>query len=198
MIVTSDEPVSVAVHRPWKEHRQLTGRLMHAGVPYRVSIDDFSRVVSRTILFCDVVPRGPCQRSSSTSPRIASALPCTERSARERFVRFRLLDQKTPATGTELELQATGVYSGRIVDEDGKPVWPSRIRLFPLVSNALINDALLEEAVLMTKADSPFNRRRWCDFLARDYFAGDKIEPFPRVSRGDKELHAQARRAPAG
>jgi hypothetical protein len=157
--VTSDEPVSVAIHRPWKEHRELTGRLMQAGVPYRAS--------PSTIFYAWSVERSSFATSSPATLAPEGQFHITANTERvaayasdraNGLCAFRLLDQKTPATGTELELQATGVYSGRIVDEDGKPVSRVRIRLFPLVSNALINDALLEEALSDDQGRFAFQR----------------------------------------
>ncbi len=132
---------------------------MHAGVPYR-------RAPS-TILQAWSVERSSFATSAPATLAVEGRFHITADTEQvavyaidraNGLCAFRSLDQKTPATGTELELQPIGVYSGRIVDEDGKPVSRVRIRLFPLVSNALINDALLEEAVSDDQGRFAFQR----------------------------------------
>ena len=159
--VTSDEPVSVAVHRPWKERRELSGRLMHAGVPYR-------RAPS-TILHAWSVERSSFATSAPatlaaegrfhiTADTEQVAVYAVDRA--NGLCAFQWLDKKTPATGIELKLQPTGLYSGRIVDQNGKAVCGGRIRLFPQAFDVetTTDDALLEDAVSDDQGRFAFQR----------------------------------------
>ncbi len=147
--IESSEPVFVAVHRPFKEHRELSGRLTHKGHPCRPTPSTVLRAWS-------------IERSTFASPATVTAAADgqfhitadTERvgvyasDQTNGLCAFRWLDKKTPDAGNELELQPTGVYSGQIIDQDGKPVPRVRVKLFPKADVAtLVNDALLQEAV---------------------------------------------------
>jgi hypothetical protein len=148
--IESGEPVSVAVHRPFKEHRELTGRLTHKGHPYRPTPSTVLRAWS-------------VERSTSASPATVTVAADgqfhitadTERVGvyasdhANGLCAFRWLDKKTPDAGNELELQPTGAYSGQIIDQDRKAVPRVRVKLFPQASDvaAPMNDALLGEVV---------------------------------------------------
>jgi hypothetical protein len=148
--IESDEPVSVAVHRPFKEHRELTGRLMHMGAPYRPTPSTALRAWS--------IERSLYASSATVTVATEGAFHITADTDRvgvyvsdpaNSLCVFQWLDKKSPDAGNELELKPTGVYSGQIIGEGEKPVSRVRIKLSPQASDVetLTNDALLEEAV---------------------------------------------------
>jgi len=148
--IESGEPVSVAVHRPFKEHRELAGRLIHKGTPYRRAPSTVLRAwsIERSLF-------GSSAKATLAAEGQFHITADTERvgvyasDPANGLCVFQWLDKKTPDAGNELELQPTGVYSGQIIGEGEKPVSRVRIKLFPQASDVetLTNDALLEEAV---------------------------------------------------
>jgi hypothetical protein len=193
--IASDEPVSVTLHRPWKEHHEIAGRLTHNGLPYRTT--------SATVLRAWSI-----ESSSFATPAEAKLLPDKRFTVAAETDRvclyaadstnglnaFRWIDQKDPATDVELALVPTGVYSGQVVNEEGKPMIGCRVRLLPQALDVATSteSAVLAEAVCDAQGRFTFERAPTGVTLWPRIVASAKDSRAPREFRcGDKNLLLQ-------
>ena len=146
--IKSTEPVLVTLHRPWKEHRQIAGRLTQRCPVSSLAVNDSPRLVDREH-YCDSrasrnLAGRPIRRFGGNQMRRALHLGSL---AKAQCVE---MDQaKRRAARLELALTPTAVYSGQVVNNDGKPVPGARVRLMPraMSVHTITTDAVLCESV---------------------------------------------------
>ncbi|HUE15419.1 MAG TPA: M56 family metallopeptidase, partial [Planctomycetaceae bacterium] len=144
----SNEPVSIKLHRPWLDRRVIAGRLTRKGAP-------FSPTAATTVRGWSVGQPSTLGESKllgdgrftaiANSPRVC--LYATDE--KERLNAFLQIGPEDPPTHVEAPLVPTGVYSGEVVDQNGKPVPKSTIRLIPkpIERHLWMVDPVLEETV---------------------------------------------------
>jgi hypothetical protein len=147
--IKSTEPVLVTLHRPWKEHRQIAGRLTHHGAPFRPSPSTTLRAWSientlATPAQAEILPDGRFVVLAETK-----CVGLYAWDPAQKLNAWKWIKQNDAPARLELALTPTAVYSGQVVNNDGKPVPGARVRLMPraMSVHTITTDAVLCETV---------------------------------------------------
>ncbi len=144
--VTSTEPIEVEFHRPWQGDRQITGRLMLDGAPFRPS----PTLVARA--WTPQPPYMPLKFEPEIKPDgtfhvayDAEALALYFFDADRQRNGFAAIGSGEP--NVELAMVATATYSGTLLDENAQPMAGRRLSLYVKTSaEKAVTDQQTDEA----------------------------------------------------
>jgi hypothetical protein len=128
LTIQEGKPAVVTLHRPWKD-RQLAGHLTHEGAPYRPTAATSLRAWSTrsgSDVGTKVLSDGRIVVSAETEHACFYAADPAHG-----LNLFHAIAEKDFAADVELAFVRTGVYSGQVADETGKPIVGCRVRLVP-------------------------------------------------------------------
>jgi len=129
IVVSSEKPVEIAFHRPWQGDRQLSGRLTSDGKPFEPSTEMMVRAWSPDPRFIppeltpEVKPDGTFKVVfDAENLSLVFSDPQKHRSG---FAQVGLKE-----SSLDVNMTATAVYSGTVLDENGHPMSGQTLELY--------------------------------------------------------------------